>query len=98
VGRTTGNQRRYDAADLAWLEFLLRLRETGMSIADMQRFAQLRAEGNVSVAARLAMLREHRAELGDRIRALRRNARALDDKIDHYERLLDEQSGTEDPK
>lgn len=88
VGRTTGNQRRYQAADLAWLEFLLRLRETGMSIADMQRFAQLRAAGNVTVADRLAMLREHRAELGDRIRVLRRNAATLDAKIDHYQQLL----------
>ena len=88
VGRTTGNQRRYRAADLAWLEFLLRLRETGMSIADMQRFARLRAQGDATIADRLAMLREHRAELAERIRALRRNAAALDDKIDHYERLL----------
>ena len=55
VGRTTGNQRRYDAADLAWLEFLLRLRETGMSIADMQRFAQLRAEGNAYLRLRDAV-------------------------------------------
>ncbi|WP_043681851.1 MerR family transcriptional regulator [Streptomyces xylophagus] len=88
VGRSTGNQRRYQAADLAWLEFLLRLRGTGMSIADMQRFAALRAAGNVTVADRLAMLREHRAELAERIRALRRNASVLDDKIDHYQRLL----------
>ncbi|MFJ2892229.1 MerR family transcriptional regulator [Streptomyces sp. NPDC087305] len=88
VGRSTGNQRRYQAADLAWLEFLLRLRETGMSIADMQRFAALRAAGNVSVADRLAMLRAHRAELTDRIRTLRRNAAVLDHKIDHYEQLL----------
>ncbi|MCW7940979.1 MerR family transcriptional regulator [Streptomyces hygroscopicus] len=98
VGRTTGNQRRYQAADLAWLEFLLRLRETGMSIADMQRFAGLRARGDETVADRLSMLREHRAELAERIRALRRNAAALDDKIDHYERLLDErQPGTDGP-
>ncbi|MEU2743525.1 MerR family transcriptional regulator [Streptomyces sp. NPDC007095] len=90
VGRTTGNQRRYEAADLAWLEFLIRLRETGMSIADMQRFAELRARGDVTVPDRLAMLREHRADLADRIRALRRNAASLDDKIDHYERLLDQ--------
>ncbi|MFJ5309558.1 MerR family transcriptional regulator [Streptomyces sp. NPDC088350] len=88
VGRSTGNQRRYQAADLAWLEFLLRLRETGMSIADMQRFAALRAAGNVTVADRLAMLREHRAELADRIRALRRNAAVLDNKIDYYKQLL----------
>jgi hypothetical protein len=45
----------------------------------------------------LAMLREHRAELADRIRALRRNAAALDDKNDHYERLLlEERPGTDD--
>ncbi|MGR6969318.1 MerR family transcriptional regulator [Streptomyces cynarae] len=99
VGRTTGNQRRYDAADLAWLEFLLRLRETGMSVADMQRFARLRSQGDATIADRLAMLREHRAELAERIRALRRNAAALDDKIDHYERLLDDmpaQPGTDE--
>ncbi|MGR3873773.1 MerR family transcriptional regulator [Streptomyces graminifolii] len=106
VGRSTGNQRRYQAADLAWLEFLLRLRETGMSIADMQRFAALRAAGNVSVADRLAMLRAHRAELADRIRTLRRNAAVLDHKIDHYEQLLldehehqheHEQPGSDEP-
>ncbi|MET7680809.1 MerR family transcriptional regulator [Streptomyces sp. NPDC005423] len=98
VGRSTGNQRRYQAADLAWLEFLLRLRETGMSVADMRRFARLRAAGNVTVADRLALLRTHRAELADRIEALSRDAVALDDKIDHYERLLgDEPPETDGP-
>lgn len=101
VGRTGGNQRRYEATDLAWLEFLLRLRETGMSIADMQRFARLRAAGDATVAERLAMLREHRAELAARIRALRRSAGALDDKIRHYEGLLGtmpERPGTGDTR
>ncbi|MFE1851222.1 MerR family transcriptional regulator [Streptomyces sp. NPDC002387] len=97
VGRTGGNQRRYAAADLAWLEFLLRLRETGMPIAEMQRFAGLRARGEATVADRLAMLRDHRAGVARRIRALRRNAAALDDKIDHYERLLEGQPGTDGP-
>src|SRR5215469_114660 len=59
IGRTSGNQRRYAAADLDWLEFLMRLRETGMSIADMQHFAQLRGAGEATVADRLVMLREH---------------------------------------
>lgn len=45
VGRNAGGQRRYAAADLEWLMFLLRLRTTGMSIADMQRFAELRRAG-----------------------------------------------------
>ncbi|MGW1065962.1 MerR family transcriptional regulator [Streptomyces aureus] len=95
VGRTTGNQRRYRAADLAWLEFLIRLRETGMPIADVRRFAELRSRGDETVPERLAMLREHGAGLRERIRALRRDASALEDKIDHYERLL-ERPGSDD--
>jgi len=89
-GRTAGNHRVYAAADLEWLTFLLRLRATGMSIADMQRFAELRAMGDDTVEARLLMLRRHRASLASRIRDLRRNATVLDDKIDHYQRLLDQ--------
>ena len=95
VGRNTGNQRRYAAADLAWLQFLLRLRETGMSIADMQRFAELRAAGDPTVADRLAMLREQRTGLADRIRSLEQTADALDEKINHYEQLLTEQRETD---
>lgn len=95
VGRTTGNQRRYAAADLDWLAFLLRLRETGMSIADMQHFAQLRGAGDNTVPDRLSMLREHRKALDERIRHLRRNAKALDDKIKHYELLVSEPQGME---
>jgi len=90
VGRTAGNHRVYAAADLEWLTFLLRLRATGMSIADMQRFAELRAMGDDTVEARLLMLRRHRASLASRIRDLRRNATVLDDKIVHYQRLLDQ--------
>ncbi|KAB8189213.1 MerR family transcriptional regulator [Nonomuraea phyllanthi] len=97
VGRTAGNQRRYAAADLAWLEFLLRLRETGMSISDMQHYARLRAIGAATIPDRLAMLREHQAGLNERIRSLRRNAAALDDKIKHYETLLGQQPETEQP-
>ena len=92
VGRTSGNHRVYAAVDLDWLAFLLRLRETGMSIADMQQFAKLRGLGEASVASRLEMLRQHRAALQARLRSLRDNAKALDEKIDHYQQLLDERS------
>ncbi|MEU3985692.1 MerR family transcriptional regulator [Streptomyces sp. NPDC026672] len=97
IDRTTGNQRRYAAADLAWLEFLIRLRETGMSISDMQCYAQLRAAGDATTADRLTMLRDHRRDLAERIRDLQRNAVALDDKIKHYETLLDQQPETDTP-
>lgn len=88
VGRTGGNHRCYSGADLEWLAFLLRLRETGMPIAEMQRFAALRSGGPATVADRLIMLRDHRRQLEKRLRGLRRAAKALDAKIGHYEQLL----------
>jgi len=91
VGRTSGNHRSYCADDLEWLAFLLRLRETGMSIADMQHFAELRSAGPATIGERLSILREHERSLEDRIRGLRRSSKALDDKINHYEQLLTKQ-------
>jgi DNA-binding transcriptional MerR regulator len=97
VGRTTGNQRRYASTDLAWLEFLLRLRETGMTIADMKRFAQLRAEGDTTIGARVDMLRIHAESLAGHIHNLQQNAHALNDKISHYEQLLQTQREEDRP-
>jgi DNA-binding transcriptional MerR regulator len=90
VGRSAGGQRRYAAGDLAWIELLLRLRDTGMPIADMRRFAELRRGGDAAIAGRLRLLREHRARLAERTRQLLESGRALDDKISHYERLLED--------
>lgn len=90
IGRTTGGRRRYAESDLDWLRFLLRLRDTGMSIADMKTFAELRHDGASTVAARLALLREHHDDVRQRIDSLRDNLRHLTDKIDHYRNLLEE--------
>jgi len=93
VDRSSGNHRSYGPTDLEWIAFLLRLRETGMSIGDMQHFAQLRKSGSASVPDRLIMLRAHRISLATRIRDLQQSSKALDDKIRHYEQLLTDQPG-----
>lgn len=55
-------------------------------------YAELRARGDVSLAERLALLREHRARPHERIRALRASGRALDGKIRIYEEQLGDHS------
>ena len=95
VCRTTGGQRRYAAADLEWLEFLFRLRDSGMSISDMQTFAQLREAGEGTVADRLRLLHDDRAKVNTRILLLGSNLRDLDRKIGYYKGLLDQRPGTE---
>lgn len=87
VGRAPGGQRRYAASDLAWIEFLLRLRTTHMPIGKMQTFAQLRGAGDSTVPARRQMLEEHLTEVLAEIEAMRQSASSLKAKIEHYRSL-----------
>lgn len=87
VARAEGGQRRYAASDMAWLGFLLRLRETGMPIHGMQAFAKLRSEGNATVSARQAMLENHLTQVMAQVQALQQSAQVLQAKIVHYQQL-----------
>lgn len=101
VARNAGNQRRYSANDVEWIEFLLRLRETGMPIAKMREYAHLRAQGSTTTESRLRMLETHQNRLREQLRTLRAHEKALAVKIDTYRNDLvslheQESKGTED--
>ncbi|WP_091571668.1 MerR family transcriptional regulator [Oryzisolibacter propanilivorax] len=87
VGRAAGGQRRYAASDMAWIEFLLRLRTTHMPIGKMQAFAKLRGAGDSTVPDRRQMLEEHLTDVLAEIEAMRQSADALQAKIEHYRSL-----------
>ena len=85
VGRTEAGHRLYAAADLDWLQFVMRLKATGMPIAGMQTFAALRAEGEATVGARRALLETHRDTVLAHIAELQTSLGAIIDKIAYYE-------------
>ncbi len=84
VGRSHNGQRRYDNDDLRWLEFVGRLRLTGMPVADMVRYAELLREGDHTFAARQELLVRHREEVRRHIAELRATLAVLDFKIEIY--------------
>ena len=84
VARAAGGQRRYAASDMAWIEFLLRLRTTHMPIGKMQAFATLRGAGDSTVLDRRQMLEEHLIDVLAEIEAMSQSAIALQAKIEHY--------------
>lgn len=79
VTRTPGGQRRYQPGDIEWIRFLRRLRETGMAIAQMRHYAELRAHGDTTIQERLELLKEHQREVRRQIARLRSHDRALTD-------------------
>lgn len=87
VSRAANGHRRYCLSDQAWIEFLNRLRATGMSIRQMAQFARLRAQGEASLGARRALLEAHRSAVQSKVAAWRECLTALAQKIEHYAAL-----------
>ncbi|SFC93108.1 MerR family transcriptional regulator [Streptomyces aidingensis] len=70
VRRTSGGRRRYTAADVDWLGICVRLRESGMPLAELKRFAGLVREGPGNEPERLRLLDAHQRRVEEQIRAL----------------------------
>jgi DNA-binding transcriptional MerR regulator len=70
--------------DLAWIEFLTRLRATGMPIRHMQEFAALRRQGNTTIAKRRALLEAHQQMVQTHIEELQQNLEAISQKREKY--------------
>jgi DNA-binding transcriptional MerR regulator len=82
--RDAGGRRDYDEAALQWLAFLGRLKVTGMPLAEMRRYAVLRAAGQATANDRRALLEGHRARVAARIDEMQVALQALDVKIASY--------------
>lgn len=90
--RNSSNRRCYSDKDLAWIEFIKRLKDTGMPIKEIQRYAELRAKGDLTLNERMEMLTVHRDSLNEQIKALQEHMAKLDDKIDFYRQEIERTS------
>jgi DNA-binding transcriptional MerR regulator len=86
-GGGQAGRRRYSERDLAFLEFVGKLRLTGMPVADMIRYAELARAGEGTIDERRQILVDHRAEVRERIADLTACLLVLDYKVEHYEQL-----------
>ena len=82
--RDRSGHRDYDVSILTWIEFLDRLKTTGMPIRDMLRYAALREQGDGTQTGRRELLEAHREEVRSRLAELNACLLVLDAKIDGY--------------
>jgi DNA-binding transcriptional MerR regulator len=87
VGRGSNGHRRYGRDDMEWLDFLLKLRTTGMPMRQMVEYAELVRQGPRTAARRRAMLERHRATIAERMGELQETAAVLDRKIAMYQEI-----------
>lgn len=84
VARDASGFRVYGPRDLEWIGFILRLKDTGMALDDIIRYAELRECGDTTLAARQALLEQHAARLHERIQRDHQHLDALQAKIALY--------------
>lgn len=89
IPRAANGHRRYRDEDRHWIDFLLRLRSTGMPVQQMLHYAKLRRAGNSlgSVAERKAMLEQHTLALELQLHELQENVALMHRKIATYTTL-----------
>ena len=88
-GRNSSNRRCYTDKDLAWIDFIKRLKDTGMPIKEIQHYAELRANGEATLSVRMEMLISHRKALNEQINQLKEHMGKLDEKIEFYQQKID---------
>ena len=84
VARDASGFRVYGPRDLEWIGFILRLKDTGMTLGDIIRYADLRELGDTTLAARQALLETHAEKLQERLERDREHLDALQAKIELY--------------
>lgn len=82
--RDAAGRRDYDDTILVWIEFLGRLKTTGMPIREMLRYAELRNAGPSTADERRVILEGHRAKVREQVKELQSCLEVLDTKIAIY--------------
>lgn len=92
VSRLENGHRNYAEEDIAWIQFIRRLKETGMPLRDIRRYSALRYSGNGTLPERLEMLELHRAYVLDQREKWAQYLQNLEDKIALYRKMLEDRN------
>ncbi len=84
VARAKNGHRRYNDDNITWILFLKQLRATGMSIAQMKAFAELRRGGDETITLRREALEQYRHNLEMQVQLIENFVSVIDAKIERH--------------
>lgn len=87
IERDANGYRKYSMEDISCIDFLIKLRNTGMPINRIKEFSELRRHGNSTVTKRRELLEAHQANVVNQIKELENNLTKISEKITHYKQL-----------
>ncbi|EMX5393749.1 MerR family transcriptional regulator [Listeria innocua] len=84
------NRRIYDSSDITWINFIKKLKQTGMPIKDIKEYAKLRYLGDQTIEQRMTLLYKQYDILNEKREEIELYTQFLLNKIDIYKEMLSE--------
>lgn len=88
INRNSSGHRDFTDNDIVWAEFINRLKETGMPLEQIKKYAVLRKQGDHTANARMNLLISHAAALKKKISEEKQHLDKINHKIKYYEKLI----------
>ncbi|UOQ45461.1 MerR family transcriptional regulator [Halobacillus salinarum] len=87
--RGSNNIRSYTEDNKLWAEFILHMKNTGMSLEDLKKYTQLWESGEEGINGMLEILINHRVNVMEKLETYKKNLELLNTKIDFYQSNLE---------
>ncbi|WP_392551428.1 MerR family transcriptional regulator [Orbus wheelerorum] len=82
--RSSNGHRVFNQRDIDWIQFILRLKETGMPLKVIKHYAMLLAQGDNTIRERKEILELHQIYLDNKLNEWQGHREKLQQKIDNY--------------
>ncbi|TCS78693.1 MerR family transcriptional regulator [Pectinatus cerevisiiphilus] len=93
IKRNASGKRVYSERDIKWIEMIGRLRETGMNINKMKKYAQLRKMGDSTITERKNIMQEHLNFIENKIEELAKSRDYVAKKVEIYTKMEEKING-----
>lgn len=93
IKRNASGKRVYSEEDIKWIEMIGRLRETGMNINKMKKYAQLRKMGDSTITERKNIMKEHLEFIENKIEELSKSRDYVAKKVEIYTEMEEKING-----
>lgn len=86
--RNEKNYRVYTEEDYCWVQLLLKMKQTSMTLANIKEFAKLQKLGDASLPERIWILDEHLGELFQQQTNLMETITFVSEKMESYQKKV----------
>ena len=89
--RDQNNIRMYSYSNIRWIQFIKKLKQTGMPLKNIKEYSNLRDQGDSTINERLSLLYEQKQRLEQNSKQLEEHILFLNNKIDIYKAKMKNQ-------